>query len=106
MSSSVRVSTAVRAHILKAFYFVTQVSGHTLKYDNINALRERMSEISPNLNRYGDVEDANYFKQAQSLAQVMVLLLFDEVNKLMCFNQTYINCYCLLDRTVLNSVTC
>jgi NADH dehydrogenase (ubiquinone) Fe-S protein 1 len=41
-----------------------------LKYESINALRERMSEIAPNLTRYGDVEEANYFKQAQTLAQV------------------------------------
>jgi hypothetical protein len=53
-----------------------KVAGHTLKYDNIDALRERLSEIAPNLTRYGDVEDANYFKQAQALAQVTASVFF------------------------------
>jgi hypothetical protein len=57
-----------------------KVAGHTLKYDSINALRERLSEIAPNLTRYGDVEDANYFKQAQALAQVTASVL-----KFVCF---------------------
>jgi len=48
---------------------LSEVAGHTLKYDTIQALRQRMSEISPNLTRYGDVEEANYFKQAQTLSQ-------------------------------------
>lgn len=48
---------------------LSEVAGHPLSYDNVNALRKRMSEISPNLTRHGEVEDANYFKQAQTLAQ-------------------------------------
>lgn len=48
---------------------LSEVSGHALNYDTVNALRERMSQVSPNLTRYGDVEEANYFKQAQLLAK-------------------------------------
>lgn len=40
-----------------------------LKYDTLQDVRNRLAEVSPNLVRYGDVEDANYFKQAQELAQ-------------------------------------
>ena len=46
----------------------------TLKYDTLEAVRSRLAEVSPNLVRYGDVEDANYFKQAQELAQVSVCI--------------------------------
>jgi len=42
----------------------------TLQYDTLQEVRNRLAEVSPNLVRYGDVEDANYFKQAQELAQV------------------------------------
>jgi NADH dehydrogenase (ubiquinone) Fe-S protein 1 len=48
---------------------LSEVSGHTLKYDTVDGVRQRMTEIAPNLTRIGDVEEANYFKQAQSLAQ-------------------------------------
>lgn len=41
----------------------------TLKYNTLHQVRDRLAEVSPNLVRYGDVEDANYFKQAQELAQ-------------------------------------
>jgi len=43
--------------------------GLTLPYDNLNEIRKRMSEISPNLARYGDAEEANYFAQASELAE-------------------------------------
>lgn len=33
-------------------------------------MRDRLAEVSPNLVRYGDVEEANYFAQASALAQV------------------------------------
>jgi len=41
-----------------------------LKYDTLQEVRDRLAEVSPNLVRYGDVEDANYFQQAQQLAEV------------------------------------
>jgi len=49
-----------------------QITGpkFALKYDTLQEVRDRLAEVSPNLVRYGDVEDANYFKQAQELSQV------------------------------------
>lgn len=46
------------------------MSGSTIPYDRIQEVRDRLSEVSPNLTHYGEAEDANYFKQAQELAQV------------------------------------
>ena len=39
-------------------------------YGKIQEVRERLEEVSPTLVQYGEAEDANYFKQAQELAQV------------------------------------
>jgi hypothetical protein len=50
--------------------FIVQIMGVALPYDNPNELRKRMTEVSPNLTRYGDVEEANYFKQSQELSKV------------------------------------
>jgi len=47
---------------------LSEVMGSKLPYDNLHELRKRMSEISPNLTKYGDVEEANYFSQAAELA--------------------------------------
>lgn len=44
--------------------------GEKLPYDSLHEIRRRMSEISPNLTKYGDVEDANYFQQAAQLADL------------------------------------
>jgi len=46
------------------------MSGNTLSYDKIQEVRDRLSEVAPNLTQYGEANDANYFKQAQELAQV------------------------------------
>jgi len=54
--------------ILFMWYF--QMSGNTLSYDKIQEVRDRLSEVAPNLTQYGEANDANYFKQAQELAQV------------------------------------
>lgn len=48
-----------------------QLAGETLPYDSLEEVRSRLAEMSPNLVRYDDVEDANYFKQANELAQVL-----------------------------------
>ena len=45
--------------------------GVRLPYDNLNELRRRMGEISPNLVKYGDVEEANYFAQAAELSKLV-----------------------------------
>lgn len=42
----------------------------TLPYDSLEDVRARLAEVSPNLVRYDDVEEANYFKQANELAKV------------------------------------
>ena len=44
--------------------------GAKLPYDTLTQLRRRLTEVSPNLTRYGDVEAANYFAQALEMAKV------------------------------------
>jgi hypothetical protein len=44
--------------------------GHKLPYDSLHEIRQRLEEVSPNLTRYGEVEEANYFKQAADLSKV------------------------------------
>ncbi|XP_043231894.1 NADH-ubiquinone oxidoreductase 75 kDa subunit, mitochondrial-like [Amphibalanus amphitrite] len=48
---------------------LSEVVGEGLPYDTLAELRRRMTEISPNLTRYGDVEETNYFAQAAELAK-------------------------------------
>lgn len=50
----------------------TQLAGVTLPYDTLDEVRRRLAEVSPNLVRYDDVEEANYFKQAHELSNVSV----------------------------------
>ncbi|XP_064100257.1 NADH-ubiquinone oxidoreductase 75 kDa subunit, mitochondrial-like [Macrobrachium nipponense] len=50
---------------------LAQISGVSLTYDNLEAVRARLAEVSPNLTRYGDVEEANYFAQASELAKLV-----------------------------------
>ncbi|ODN00169.1 NADH-ubiquinone oxidoreductase 75 kDa subunit, mitochondrial [Orchesella cincta] len=49
---------------------LSEIMGLKLPYDNLNEIRRRMGEIAPNLTKYGDVEDANYFTQAAQLADL------------------------------------
>ncbi|XP_077131871.1 NADH-ubiquinone oxidoreductase 75 kDa subunit, mitochondrial [Ranitomeya variabilis] len=49
---------------------LSELAGVTLPYDNLDAVRNRLHEVSPNLVRYDDVEEANYFKQAAELSQL------------------------------------
>lgn len=46
----------------------------SLPYDTIDEVRDRLEEVSPNLVRYDDVEEANYFKQANELSKVSCCL--------------------------------
>jgi len=46
---------------------LSQIAGRTLPYDNITEIRNRLTDVSPNLTRYGDVENANFFAQAAGL---------------------------------------
>ncbi|XP_038044920.1 NADH-ubiquinone oxidoreductase 75 kDa subunit, mitochondrial-like [Patiria miniata] len=48
---------------------LSEIAGHALPYDEIHDVRHRLMEVSPNLTRYGDVEDANFFAQAEALAK-------------------------------------
>ncbi|XP_068447095.1 NADH-ubiquinone oxidoreductase 75 kDa subunit, mitochondrial-like [Clinocottus analis] len=50
---------------------VSELAGVTLPYDSLEEVRSRLAEVSPNLVRYDDVEEANYFKQANELAQAV-----------------------------------
>merc|ERR1712004_847708 len=53
-------------HIVRA---LSQLCGVKLPYDDLRAIRARMTEISPNLTRYGTMEPANYFSQAHKTAE-------------------------------------
>ncbi|KAJ8282161.1 hypothetical protein COCON_G00046800 [Conger conger] len=50
---------------------VAELAGVTLPYDTVDEVRDRLAEVSPNLVRYDDVEEANYFKQANELSQAV-----------------------------------
>ncbi|KAM9347416.1 NADH-ubiquinone oxidoreductase 75 kDa subunit, mitochondrial-like [Symphorus nematophorus] len=50
---------------------ISELAGVTLPYDTLDEVRERLAEVSPNLVRYDDVEEANYFKQANELAKAV-----------------------------------
>lgn len=50
---------------------LSQLAGVTLPYDSAADIRQRLAEVAPNLVRYDDVQEANYFKQAQQLAQLV-----------------------------------
>ncbi|KAK2147622.1 hypothetical protein LSH36_544g05042 [Paralvinella palmiformis] len=57
---------------------LSEILGVTLPYDDLNEVRERLEEVSPNLTRYGDVEEANYFKQSEELAKGIKQQLSDQ----------------------------
>lgn len=48
---------------------LSEIAGNSLPYDNLEEIRRRLSEVSPNLTRYGDVEEANFFNLALGLMQ-------------------------------------
>ncbi|KAM4626456.1 NADH-ubiquinone oxidoreductase 75 kDa subunit, mitochondrial [Discoglossus pictus] len=50
---------------------ISELAGVTLPYDDHDEVRARLQEVSPNLVRYDDVEEANYFKQAAELSKLM-----------------------------------
>lgn len=57
---------------------VSELAGVTLPYDSVAEVRDRLAEVAPNLVRYDDVEQANYFKQANELAQTVDQTLLAE----------------------------
>ncbi|XP_037326832.2 NADH-ubiquinone oxidoreductase 75 kDa subunit, mitochondrial-like [Pungitius pungitius] len=50
---------------------LSELAGAPLPYDSMEEVRSRLAEVAPNLVRYDDVEEANYFKQANELAQLV-----------------------------------
>lgn len=48
---------------------LSEIVGERLPYDSLDEVRDRLSQISPALVTYGNVEDNNYFAQARALAQ-------------------------------------
>lgn len=48
---------------------LSEVVGKSLPYDNLSEIRHRLTEVAPNLTRYGDVEQANFFSLALGLIQ-------------------------------------
>lgn len=52
------------------FFSHLKLAGVTLPYDSLDEVRDRLVEVSPNLVRYDELEEANYFKQANELSKV------------------------------------
>uniref|UniRef100_A0A673KBS5 NADH-ubiquinone oxidoreductase 75 kDa subunit, mitochondrial n=1 Tax=Sinocyclocheilus rhinocerous TaxID=307959 RepID=A0A673KBS5_9TELE len=50
---------------------ISELAGVTLPYDTVDEVRRRLEEVSPNLVRYDDVEESNYFKQAHELSKAV-----------------------------------
>ncbi|CAH2306412.1 NADH-ubiquinone oxidoreductase 75 kDa subunit, mitochondrial [Pelobates cultripes] len=50
---------------------ISELAGVTLPYDDHDAVRDRLEQVSPNLVRYDEVEEANYFKQATELSKLV-----------------------------------
>ncbi|KAI1899020.1 hypothetical protein AGOR_G00078380 [Albula goreensis] len=50
---------------------ISELAGVTLPYDTADEVQGRLAEVSPNLVRYDDVEQANYFKQANELSKTV-----------------------------------
>ncbi|XP_051883838.1 NADH-ubiquinone oxidoreductase 75 kDa subunit, mitochondrial [Pristis pectinata] len=57
---------------------ISEVAGMTLPYDTLDEVRERLAEVSPNLICYDDVEEANFFKQANELAKLVNQQILNE----------------------------
>ncbi|XP_063227518.1 NADH-ubiquinone oxidoreductase 75 kDa subunit, mitochondrial [Bacillus rossius redtenbacheri] len=50
---------------------LSEIVGKSLPYDTLQEIRDRLAEVSPSITRYGDVEEANYFKQAMELSKLV-----------------------------------
>ncbi|XP_078465168.1 NADH-ubiquinone oxidoreductase 75 kDa subunit, mitochondrial-like [Lampetra planeri] len=57
---------------------LSEVAEMTLPYDSLKEVRKRLAEVSPNLVRYNDVEEANYFTQATEMAKLVNHELLNE----------------------------
>lgn len=52
------------------YFYDSQVVGEKLPYDTLNEIRGRLEQVSPNLTRYGEAEEANFYDQAAELSKV------------------------------------
>jgi len=52
----------------KIIRVVSEVVDEKLPYDKLSELRARMAQVAPNLVRYGNIEQANFFAQSLTLA--------------------------------------
>ncbi|XP_059472269.1 NADH-ubiquinone oxidoreductase 75 kDa subunit, mitochondrial [Neocloeon triangulifer] len=50
---------------------LSEIVGAKLPYDNLDEIRNRLEEVSPNLVRYGDAESANFVAQARELSKLV-----------------------------------
>ncbi|ETE64601.1 NADH-ubiquinone oxidoreductase 75 kDa subunit, mitochondrial, partial [Ophiophagus hannah] len=66
---------------------LSELTGVTLPYDNLDQVKRRLEEVSPNLVRYDDVEEANYFIQANELSKLCSITPFGRKNFKIVVNQ-------------------
>nr|XP_054768057.1 NADH-ubiquinone oxidoreductase 75 kDa subunit, mitochondrial-like [Lytechinus pictus] len=57
---------------------LSEVAGNQLGYDDIDGVRQRLAEVSPNLVRYGDLEEANFFEQSSVLGKTVSTKLSEQ----------------------------
>ncbi|XP_065338724.1 NADH-ubiquinone oxidoreductase 75 kDa subunit, mitochondrial [Cloeon dipterum] len=50
---------------------LSEIVGARLPYDNLDEIRNRLEEVSPNLVRYGEAEGANFVAQARELSKLV-----------------------------------
>ncbi|XP_065929053.1 NADH-ubiquinone oxidoreductase 75 kDa subunit, mitochondrial isoform X2 [Magallana gigas] len=50
---------------------LSEILEKPLPYDTIQEIRSRLEDVAPHLTRYGEAEEANYFKQANELTKVI-----------------------------------
>jgi len=58
---------------------LAQVGNRSLGYDNLDEVRDRLRDIAPNLTRYGDVEQANFFDVSAAMLKKQSLKLNDGI---------------------------
>uniref|UniRef100_A0A8W8M8Z9 NADH-ubiquinone oxidoreductase 75 kDa subunit, mitochondrial n=5 Tax=Magallana TaxID=2171616 RepID=A0A8W8M8Z9_MAGGI len=50
---------------------LSEILEKPLPYDTIQEIRSRLEDVAPHLTRYGEAEEANYFKQANELTKTI-----------------------------------
>lgn len=50
---------------------LSEIIGVSLPYDDLNGVRQRLTEVAPHLTRYGSAENANFFAQAAELSKTV-----------------------------------